>query len=82
MNNYFERISKKLDELSDEEFDRLLTRAGIENCPYEPDESIKQYSEKYNEFFKFDLDYVKKPKIKFTFDRDSLTNFTERKNVA
>lgn len=32
---YFDKVEKFIDNLTDEEFDRLLIKSGIENCPYE-----------------------------------------------
>lgn len=32
---YFETINEFIDDLSDEDFDSLLLRAGIEDCPYD-----------------------------------------------
>lgn len=32
---YGKEVSKKIDNMSDKEFDELLIKAGIENCPYE-----------------------------------------------
>lgn len=34
-NSYLERVSAKLDCLSDEDFLNLLVEAGIDECPYE-----------------------------------------------
>lgn len=32
---YFDKVNKKIDELTDEEFDQLLIDCGIENRPYQ-----------------------------------------------
>lgn len=34
MNKYFDDIDRLIDNMSDEEFEQLLIKAGIENCPY------------------------------------------------
>ena len=48
---YFESVLEYIDNLSDEEFDALLTEAGIEKCPYE--EFQKKYESKpYTSYIK------------------------------
>ena len=32
---YFEKVSKDLDELTNEEFEQLLIQSGIKKCPFE-----------------------------------------------
>lgn len=45
--DYFDKVDKALDALSDKEFEQLMIEAGIENCPYEDDiEGIKAYYRK------------------------------------
>jgi hypothetical protein len=45
--DYFDKVNKAFDDLSDEEFEQLMIKAGIENCPYEDDtEGIKAYYRK------------------------------------
>jgi hypothetical protein len=34
---YFEEVSQKINNMSDEEFDQLLLESGLEKCPYEED---------------------------------------------
>lgn len=35
VNEYFKRVSEKLDNLTDEEFLNLLVESGLEECPFE-----------------------------------------------
>lgn len=46
---YFESVLNYIDSLTDEEFDELLIRSGIEKCPYE--DFIKKYESKHYERF-------------------------------
>lgn len=41
--NYSKKISDFIDNLSDEEFDAMLVRAGIENCPFEDEVVIESW---------------------------------------
>ncbi|OAA91285.1 hypothetical protein [Clostridium ljungdahlii] len=40
VNKYFEEVNLKLNALSDEELENLLVESGIEDCPYEDDNTI------------------------------------------
>ena len=46
---YFESVLNYIDNLTDEEFDELLIRSGIEECPYE--DFTKKYESKHYESF-------------------------------
>lgn len=48
MNKYFSELFEKFDNLSDDEFDKLLVESGIEDCPYD----ISRYSKSANVVFK------------------------------
>jgi len=41
--NYSKKVFDYIDNLSDEEFDAMLVRAGIENCPFEEDAVIEPW---------------------------------------
>ena len=45
MKSYFDEVFEILDNMSDEDFDKLLIESGIDNCPYEP------------QYFKIRMDY-------------------------
>ncbi len=34
VNSYFDRVSRRIEEMTDEQFDELLTASGIDMCPY------------------------------------------------
>lgn len=34
INNYFDKVNKELDKLSDEDLLKLLEESGLNNCPY------------------------------------------------
>lgn len=57
---YFEDASKCLAELTDEEFERLLIKAGIEKCPFEEFTKIDKIS--------FEFDYKVAPTTKTRFN--------------
>ena len=48
---YSKKVLDYIDSLSDEEFDEMLLRAGIENCPFEDDAIIEPWvSSKKSEY--------------------------------
>lgn len=58
--DYFDKVNKALDALSDEEFEQLMIKAGIENCPYEDDiEGIEAYYRKILKVNGLSEEYIK-----------------------
>ena len=43
MENYFDEVLKALDNMTDAEFDELLMKSGLEDCP------IEEYQEEYSQ---------------------------------
>lgn len=38
MDKYFDELDKAIEDMTDEEFEELLIKSGIENCPMEDEE--------------------------------------------
>ncbi len=55
MKSYFDEVFEILDNMSDEDFDKLLIESGIENCPYEP----QQFELEMDYLENFNLNYLR-----------------------
>lgn len=62
MKTYFEEVFEAFDNMSDEEFDVLILKSGIERCP------IQEYKELYNKKVVDEGMVSLKNKIKFAYN--------------
>lgn len=82
MKDYFERLNAKFDQLTDEDFDKLLLELGLGDSLNENNVEAEKFSKKYNDSFDIKVDMKRTRTIRFVIQDKELTNYTERKNVA